>query len=392
MNLHLLDWVALLFSIIFILDRLVKHFAVWLFFRRPLPTAPAQFPSISLVQPITRNENNLLAVLTARARLVYPGRMQQILVYDAQDQESLALIQQVRSQFSGWQPLIIPLQSPDDAIASKPIKMTAGLQPADGEIICFIDDDILLPPDGLQVLARYLTLPEVGAVFGLACYTNWQDAWSGLMSAFVNSNALLTYIPFTFIMDPYTVTGHCFAMRRRDLDASGGLAGLHERLDDDHELARRIRRLNLRLCQTPLIYQVDNRLPSWRAYSIQMKRWFVFPRQTMLPYLTPQEQAITLLSSLFNLLPGVLLILAVISWSSLVWLCWAVCLGVFTLVYVLEEHQFAPARTPLTRFPLVWLSGMLAPFQVLWALFSNDEIEWRGQRLRILRGGRFERL
>ncbi len=387
----LLDGLALLIAFIYILERLVKHAAVWRFFRRPQPAPPAAWPSISLVQPITRSANPLEPVLAWRARLDYPGELQQILVYDAQDQPSRALIQQVCRQFPTWQPRLLPVQQSDTTIATKTFKMDAGLAQAAGEVICFIDDDIQLPPDGLQVLARHLAQAGVGAVFGLACYTNWRDAWSGLMSAFVNSSALLTYIPFTFFMQPFTITGHCFALRRQVIEAAGGLNDLHERLDDDHEIARRVRRLGLRLCQTPLVYQVDNALPSWQAYQAQMKRWFVFPRQMMLPQMARSQQAMTLLSSLGSLAPGVLGALALLSGRTLAWLAWAGSLAAFSLVYALEERQFLPARTPPARWPLVWLSGLLAPLQVLWALFSDNEIEWRGQRLHMLKNGRFER-
>jgi len=39
---------------------------------------------------------------------------------------------------------------------------------------------------------------------------------------------------------------------------------------------------------------------------------------------------------------------------------------------------------------LLPIVALLTLLQVLWSLLSNEEIEWRGQRLRIRRGGIFE--
>ncbi len=61
---------------------------------------------------------------------------------------------------------------------------------ADGAVLCFVDDDVSLPPDGLQTLVRHLGIPGVGATFGLARYSAWETPWSSLMSLFVNSWAL----------------------------------------------------------------------------------------------------------------------------------------------------------------------------------------------------------
>ena len=106
-----------------------------------------------------------------------------------------------------------------------------------------------------------------GAVFGLAAYTNWSNIPSSLLSAFVNANALLSYLPLTFLAEPYTITGHLYALRREVFAAIGGLDGMEGRFDDDHELARRIQRHRLANVQTSVVYDVDNYLSTIDGYS-----------------------------------------------------------------------------------------------------------------------------
>jgi ceramide glucosyltransferase len=276
------------------------------------------------------------------------------------------------------------------AVASKIAKLRAALPRATGEVLCFVDDDVGLRPAALRTLIRYLFLPRAGAVFGLACYTEWRTLWSSLMSAFVNANALLSYIPLTYLAEPFTITGHCFALRRLDFDAAGGFEGMEHNVGDDHELARRLRRLGLRTVQTPMIYDVANHFDSLHSYVAQLKRWFVFPRQVLLPFMTPREQMVSFLGSTCNLSPSVLALLALLSrrWATLRAL--GASLGLFGAVYALCEARYLKRRTPARRWPLLLVVALLTPLQIVAALLSSDEVEWRGRRLRIRRGGGFE--
>jgi ceramide glucosyltransferase len=269
----------------------------------------------------------------------------------------------------------------------KTVKQLAGLDQATGDIICFVDDDILLRPETLPTLVRYLHA-GVGATFGLACYTNWQTLWGGLMSAFVNANVLLNYIPITYLTDPYTITGHIYALRRDNFDAIGGLTGMAQRLDDDHELARRVIRGGLRNCQTPAIYDVDNQLPTLTAFVSQLKRWFVFPRELMLPGTSLRQQILTMATSLPNLLPGLILLIALIHPSA--WLALTVCMLAFYAFYAWTTSAYLKRFTPLWAWPMLLLVAIVLPFLILILLFSDNTIHWRGQKIHVKRGGEYE--
>lgn len=324
--------------------------------------------------------------MTLRAQNPYPAALEQIIVCDARDTVSQAVCRALMAQFPEWQPKILSVESAS-GIAVKTVKQLAGLEQASGEIICFIDDDILLRPETLPDLVRHLQ-PGIGSTFGVACYTNWQTLWGGLMSAFVNANALLNYIPLTYLTDPYTITGHIYALRRADFDAINGLTGMDSRIDDDHELARRVLRAGLRNLQTSAIYDVDNELPTLPDFLAQMKRWFVFPRELMLPGFPPLPRLLTLTASLPNLLPGLIGLLALQGGFQL-WML-AACLAVFYAIYFWGERQILKSPAPAWAWPLLLLVALILPFQILFLLFSNNTILWRGQRYHIQRGGGFE--
>lgn len=375
-------WLAALYA----LDRALKLLAVHRFLRRAQPTAPAAWPSVTLLQPITRGASDLPTALARRAALAYQGRLQHILICDAGDGTTVAVC---RSWLAAHPTLDAQLLLVDvSPIATKVEKLCAALPHAAGAILAFVDDDILLRPDGVDVLVRHLQDRRTGAVFGLAVYTNWTNIPSSLLSAFVNANALLSYIPLTYLADPYTITGHFYALRREVFAAIGGLDGLEGRFDDDHELARRVQRHGLRNVQTPVVYDVDNYLPAIDGYTNQMRRWFIIPRQTMAPFLTPYQQLVSLLGSAGSLIPPLLAAFTLIGGTALV--PFAATMTLYAAVYAWCERTYLGRVTPLARWPWVLLSALIAPIQALAGLLGGSDFHWRGQHIRLHPGGRYD--
>ncbi|MDQ2808337.1 MAG: glycosyltransferase [Chloroflexota bacterium] len=375
-------------AVAFAADRLAKAAAVGHFFRR-VPPKPPTWPTVTLLQPVTRGAN-LPATLEARGRLAYPAPIQYLFVCDAHDAESQAVCRAWQATFPACAAQVILVNAAGKQAAPKTRKLVAGLAAATGAVVCCIDDDVAPRPDALCVLVPYLYTPRAGAVFGLACYTRWGNGPTSLMSAFVNAYALLSYIPLTYLTAPFTVTGHLFALRRTTLAAIGGFSGMEDQIGDDHEIARRLHRRGLRSVQTPLIYDVENDFADWRAYAVQMKRWFVFPRQALLPYLTARQQAIALLGSLGNLAPGLLAVLALLTRRRAAVGALGLSLALFAAIYAAGEARYLQRRTPLRSWPAVLAVALLQPAQIIAALLTDNTVEWRGKRIRVLRGGTYE--
>ena len=388
--LRILPWLANTLLTLFMLDRILKLAAVIHFFRRTMPPEPQFWPMVTLFQPITRGVSGLSNSLHCRARLDYPGKIQHLFICDGNDIFAQQECAAVLTEHPQLQAEILLVDAQDSDIATKTEKLMAALPHATGDVFCFIDDDIALRPQALREMLPYLFQPGVGAVFGLAYYTNWHTVWSSLMSVFVNANALLSYIPITYLTEPFTITGHCFALSRETFERVGGITNLERRIDDDHEMARRVRKADLRIVQTPMIYDVDNQFGSLQAYAKQMKRWFIFPRQAMIPFMTPKEQGLSLLASIGQLVPALLALFALFTLGRSALRALIASLGISGAVYALCELCYLKRSTPLKRWPLVPLMVVVGPLQVLWILLTSEEIEWRGQRLRIHVGGEME--
>ncbi len=377
-------------TLLFALDRLLKLAAVIRFFHRPSPPQPETWPTVTLLQPITRGAKGLADSLRAQIQFDYPVMIQHLFTCDSHDTESQATVNTFMTEFPMLHAEIILVETAGTAVASKIRKLQTALPKATGEVLCFMDDDVSPRPDALRVLVPYLYQPRTGAAFGLPSYTNWHTSWSSLISGFVNANMLLSFVALTYLTDPFRFTGHMVAFRRDTFTEVGGLDGLEQHIDDDFELARRLRTHGLRSVQTPLVYDVDNEFLSPRAYDAQIKRWFVLPRQAMMPALSRWERCVAFISSCTLPLPSIIALLALLTRRRASLGSLATSLGIFGVVYAICEARFLKGHTPLSRWPLVLLGALITPLLIVWSLLSNNEVEWRGQRLRIHRNGKME--
>lgn len=360
-----------------------------------LLSLPAALPSddwpiVSLIQPITRGASGLISNLNARAQLQYEGQIEHLLVCDDFDLGSHSVCRAFLEASPELNGKLLLARTEDAAPASKVKKMEAGFTQAAGEIICFIDDDIAPRADNINLFVRHLYQKNVGSVFGLACYTNWSGIGSTLMSLFVNANALPSYIPLVFLTEPYTITGHFYALRREVFAACGAMDGLAEFISEDHEIARRVRTRGLRLVQTSALYDVDNALPTLRDYNRQITRWFVFTGRILWNLLSPAERLLSALGSLSGLLPPLLLIMALIVSTHSAWAAFAVVMIIAYSLYLGVEALILHRHTPLRCLPLLIYTWLFTPLHVFLTLCSDKAILWRGQRLRVFPDGTYE--
>jgi hypothetical protein len=108
----------------------------------------------------------------------------------------------------------------------------------------------------------------------------------------------------------------------------------------------------------------------------------------MLPHLTPGENAWTTLLSIGNLLPTVALLLALLAPSGRTLAVAAVIFVLFAATYFFLEARYLPRRTPWNRLLCLPIVAFLIPAQILVQLMIPGEvIEWRGQRMRVMRDG-----
>lgn len=388
-----LERLAIGLALVALVDRAVKLGLVARYFSRPQPDDPAVWPRVTLLQTVTRGVDTLRANLEARTRLDYPARVQHILVCDADDADSLAICKALSTAHPELDLRIVRVLGDGSGPASKMTKLQAGLPYATGEALCLMDDDVAPPVDGLRRLVAYLMQPGVGASFGLACYTNWSNLWSGMLSAYVNTYTLETFVAWDDLCGPIRVVGQMACYWRRPFIAAGGFNGLEGYLDDDFVLAQRLRMTGLRPMQTPVVYDINDRTRSWRDYATKFRRWIILPRQAMTPFMTLRQRVAAFLATPATiLLPSALGVLALVTRRRISVGALAATLGAYAVTHEVSRRCFLRRTMPRRRWPLLLYTVLVTPIHAALTLLGGNEIEWRGQRMRVYRDGHFERI
>jgi ceramide glucosyltransferase len=383
-------YLALCLGALILGERLWKHWMVVRFFRTPIP-APGRDPDlISILQPIVSGDPTMPAGLEQNLRFRTRYHLEYLWLVDRDDPAAQEICRALMARYPERAVQLIVLPPPEDRHSPKTTKLIAGARLARGDVVCVLDDDTRLPDEGLEKCLPYLDQPGVGLAFGLPYYVSFTNFWSSLVAFFVNTHSLVTYIPYTYLIEPFTINGMFYVIRRPVLDTVGGFEGLEDMLADDFAVAQRFRAHGYRLAQTPLCHPISTHVNGPRAYLRLLHRWLTFPRETVMKALPWRTLALAYgLAFVPTLLPLLLLVWLLI-WPS--W--WPAAFLVLYLVssYVMFAHfnaVYLRHAAPWGRSWLVPIIQLLLPIQLALALIAPQRVVWRGHVMRIERGGSF---
>lgn len=371
-------------------ERIWKHVLVARFFRRPVPPDPPRVRRISILQPVVGGDPHLERVLERSLLARSRHERETLWLLDEDDARAIALCRALAARHPTVQARLILLPPPPDRASPKMFKLLAGAEQATGDVVCVLDDDTVLPDDAFELCLAYLDRPGVGLAFGLPYYESFDNLWSSLVACFVNRNALPTYLPYTYLVAPFTINGMFYVMERSTYDAIGGFRGLEAWATDDFAVAQHVRAHGLRLAQTPLRHPIRTYVDGPRHYLRLLQRWFVFPRETLYRGLEWRELLVVYFLAFAPAVgPLVFLAGAIVAPSPALWVVFALYALHDLLLFSHMNASYLARATPWRWLPLVLLADLLLPFQVLCALFAPQRVNWRGNVMQIHKGGSF---
>lgn len=363
------------------------------FFRRPAPAPKRTVRLVSILQPILSGDPTLPECLARNLAMRTGYATEWLWLVDTDDTDAHALCQELIARHPGRAVQVIGVPPPlsDARQNPKTIKLIVGAQFACGDVLCVLDDDTTLPDHGLEQCLPFLDQAGVGLAFGLPFYVHFANLWSTLVSCFVNMSSLLTYIPYTFVADPFTINGMFYAVRRNVLEAVGGFRGLEATLADDFAVARRFRAHGYRLAQTPLRHAIRTHVAGASDYFGLMQRWFLFPRESLLRHLSGRDKMVVFsLGLIANVAPFLLALGALLFPTPLVLLA-TLGYALFSTATVAGLNASYLHATP--RCALLWWTPLLLflfPLQLLVALARpKPRLVWRGHLMEAEKGGGF---
>ena len=373
-----------------LIERAWKHCIVVRFFRPPLPTSAFATALVRSLQPILSGGTTMRDCLDSRLQLKSRYQLEYIWLTDSNDSAGQLICEQLMTRYPERRVQHIPLSPPPEGHNPKTFKLIAGAKAAQGEILCVLDDDTMLPDNGLESCLPFLDQPGVGLAFGLPYYVNFSDHWSGMVSAFVNSNSLLTYIPYTVVTQPFTINGMFYALRRKILADAGGFEAIEQIFADDFAIAQLIRSRGYRLAQTPLCHGISTQVRGPGHYLSLIQRWFVLPRESLLRHLDIRDRIIVYGLGLIPALIPLLLVLYLLLRPSRRLLAYTLLyFGYNFAIFAHFNMRYLQGASPWRKFWLVPVMQVVFPIQLLIALLSPQRINWRGNIVKVERGGSF---
>ncbi len=380
-------------GLVMLVERLWKHWVIVRFFRRPIPRAGADPQLVSILQPVLSGDPTMVTCLERGIQLKSRYQLELIWLVDKDDVEGEEICRTLRERYPDRTVQILRLSSAPEGNNPKVVKLIEGAKIARGEVICVLDDDTMLADESLERCLPFLDQPGVGLAFGLPYYVNFSAIWSSMVSTFVNSNSLLTYIPYTVLAAPFTINGMFYALRRTVLTEVGGFEAIVDIFADDFAVAQLLRSHGYRLAQTPLLHAISTQVKGPRHYLSLIQRWFVLPRESLLRHLSRYERLLVyglgLVPALFPLL---LLIIWLASFAHLALLLLLAYMGYTFALCIYLNISYLSRATPWSRLWWVPVMQILFPLQLLVALCSPQRINWRGNVVQVQRGGAFRYL
>ncbi|HEV2471255.1 MAG TPA: glycosyltransferase, partial [Chthonomonadales bacterium] len=214
--------------------------------------------------------------------------------------------------------------------------------------------------------------------------------WSSLVSCFVNSNSLLTYIPYTALTQPFTINGMFYTMRRETLASVGGFEAIERVFADDFAVAWLLRSHGYQLAQSPLLHGISTTVGGPRHYLSLMRRWFVLPRESLLRHLGWYDRTIIYLLGLVPAFFPLLLVLSLLLRPSRRKLGFALLYSGYSFsIFARLNARYLRNATPWSKVWWIPVVQLIFPAQLLIALLSPQHINWRGNIIQVERGGEF---
>jgi ceramide glucosyltransferase len=341
--------------------------------------AKAFAPGVSLLKPLKGSDAETAKCLRSWMEQDYPGPVQILFGVAASEDPACEVVRRVMAEHPKLDAeLIICAENlgPNPKVSTL-IQLERRVK---NEVVVVSDADVFAPSDFLTQVVSPLQTPGVGLV---NCFYRLEGAKNLAMrweSFAVNADFWSQVLQAQMLKPLDFAMGAVMVAPRTRLEAIGGSSVLVDYLADDYQLGNRIARSGARIAICPVVVDCLGSPMTYSEVWAHQTRWARTIRVCQpLPYF-------------FSILSNATL------WP-LLWLAYAPRLPVLTAVAVclcIRMVMGAWCERKLARridAVSLWMGPVKDLLQVfIWArAFVGNHITWRGQRFRVLHGGKLVR-
>jgi len=342
--------------------------------------SPSYTPPVSLIKPLHGLDRELDENLRSFCRQDYPAY--EILFSLRQETDpAVEVVRRLQGSFPLIPMRLLVLGEPR-YLNAKVHGLEAMAEAAEHEILVITDSDVRVRPDYLRNVVAPLADPNVGMVTCISRGVAGRSLWSRLEALSMNTHFIPGILTAWVLIGIKFSLGPTMVVRKREVERIGGMKILADYLADDFVLGEKVAQSGLSVA---LARAVPDHLVCNESLAASLRhrlRWERSSRRSRPAGYLGQIFMHTLPLALLTWVvapAGSMLALALVlaSLATRGLLSWVTCRG------VLHDKQYAK-------------DWWLLPFQDLlsfgiwcWAFFGR-EIEWRGARFRVLRGGKLQ--
>ena len=339
-------------------------------------------PPVSLLKPLCGLDRELEQSLRSFCLQDYPSFEILFSVREPTD-PAVAVVRRLEKEFPTV-PMRLLVTGPPRYLNAKVDGLEAMAEAAAHEVLVISDSDVRVRPDYLRVVVAPLANPAVGMATCISRGVAGRSLWSRLEALSMNTQFVPGVLSAWVLMGMQFSLGPTMVIHKREVERAGGMRILGDYLADDFVLGERVAKLGQAVT---LAASVPDHLVCNESLRVSLRHRLRWERSSR------RSRPAGYVGQLFmHTLP--LALLAWVAAPSGSWLAMALLvagLGARFLLAgvtswgVLRDRQF---------FRDAWLLPLqdLLSFVIwCWAFFGR-EIEWRGARFRVLRGGKLERV
>ncbi len=340
--------------------------------------AQAAFPPISILKPLCGIDDELERNIASFAALDYPTYEVLLGVRSPRD-PAFAIARAAVRRWPDRMRLVI--QRYDAGLNPKVNQLVGLCRAARHPLVVVSDSNVRVEPGYLTEIAREMSTPGVGLV-------THPVAGSGERKL----GSILENLHLAGSVGPGIVAAHCLpgcreivvgksmALWKADLERLGGFEAVKDVLAEDHILGlltRRKLRKRVVVARTPVVNVNQDRSVQefWGRYA----RWSVLQRKLLGG---PVYSAQLMLNPVLIALLGLSAAREKEALAAFVLVC-----ALKTALDAASARTLRGGRFPLRHLALVPAKDLLFGAAVIQG-FLTDEVDWRGNRLRVLRGTR----
>jgi len=355
----------------------------WLAARRfPLHQKIASdfIPGVSILKPLKGCDDTTAASLASWLQQLYAGEMEIIFgVADASD-PVCEVVRRLMAEFPGCRAQLV-VCDPLNGANAKVAKLVQLERLAAYDLILICDADVRVPADFLGSFVAPLRDEHyalVNCFYRFANPTTTAMAWEALA---INADFWSQVLQSQSLKPLDFALGAAILVRRKALEEIGGFAALANCLADDYQLGRRVAGKGHRIALCPVVVECWEAPQDWAQVWKHQLRWARTIRVCQ-----PGPYFLSILSNA-SFWP-VLWLVASLGAGDFVHA--PLGAGAFLLLRMVQardlQRRFTPQRKLISPF---WLAPVKDFLQLaLWlAAFFGGSIEWRGNKMKVLRDG-----